>query len=226
MLSVNHRSQPRIQFKGLVFVFLLAIFFICTFIFVNLAEELKEKDIFQFDMAIIQAVQSSISEMNTQVLTVITEIGSVKGNMIIIVLISLLLLFRKHFVSTLFLILTTASGGLANHYLKWLFQRARPTINPLVQENGFSFPSGHSMSSFILYGVIMILVTRLTKSWILRVLTYLFCISMIFFIGYSRIYLGVHYPSDVLAGYAAGGAWLAIFATIFRYVEFRRTNRS
>ena len=83
------------------------------------------------------------------------------------------------------------------------------------------------MSSFILYGALMIIATRMTKNWQIRIPVYVVCVMMILLMGYSRIYLGVHYPSDVLAGYAAGGVWLIISAVVFKYVEYlgRRKRR-
>ena len=209
----------------MTFFLLFAVFIGCSILFVNIADELSGDDLHHFDMTIIQVVQGSINDLSTRVLTFITNLGSVKGNIMLVIVFSILLIVRKRFYSVLFLVIVTLSGGYVNHFLKWIFQRERPSLNPLVQENGFSFPSGHSMSSFILYGALMIIATRITKNWPIRIAVYTICLFMIFTIGYSRIYLGVHYPSDVIAGYIAGCAWLAIIATVFKFGEYRKTRK-
>ena len=210
----------------ITFFLLIAIFIACSILFVNLADELNGNDLHHFDMTIIQAVQGSINDLSTKVLTFITNLGSVKGNILLVIIFSLLFMIRKRFISVLFLIIATLSGGYVNHFLKWIFQRERPTLNPLVQENGYSFPSGHSMSSFILYGALMIIATRITKNWPIRLGVYAICLFMILSIGYSRIYLGVHCPSDVIAGYIAGCAWLVVIATVFKFGEYRKSKKS
>ena len=220
------KKNPNINIHFITFLVLMAIFISCALLFVNIADEINENELLHFDMTIIQSVQSSINDLSTKVLTFITDFGSVKGNIFMVIVISILLLMKRRFISVLFLVITTLSGGYVNHFLKWIFQRERPTLNPLVQENGFSFPSGHSMSSFILYGALMIITTRITKNWPIRLAVYAICIFMIFTIGYSRIYLGVHFPSDVIAGYVAGCAWLAIIGTVFTFREYRKVKTS
>lgn len=210
----------------ITFFVLIALFIVCTLLFVDIADKINDNELYQFDMMIIQEIQGSINEMNTKVLTFITNLGSVKGNILLVIIFSLMLLFKKRLLSVIFLTTTTLSGGYVNHYLKWIFQRERPSLNPLVEINGFSFPSGHSMSSFILYGALMIITTRITKNWPIRLAVYAICTFMILTIGYSRIYLGVHFPSDVIGGYVAGCAWLAIIATAFKFGEYRKTRKT
>ncbi|MDI6894898.1 MAG: amidase domain-containing protein [Bacillota bacterium] len=110
----------------------------------------------------------------------------------------------------------TCAGGLAGTVgLGWLFEtvlkvlvhRPRPELPHLVSAGGYSFPSGHSFVSFVLYGYLVLLVGRLAPRWRwLRVPLLLVAVG----IGLSRVYLGVHYPSDVLGGWALGAAWLAL----------------
>ena len=215
-----------INIHFITFLLLMAVFISCTLLFVNIADGINENELLHFDMTIIQAVQGSINDLSTKVLTFITDLGSVNGNIFLVIVFSLLLLMKKRFISVLFLVITTLTGGYVNHYLKWIFQRERPSLNPLVEVNGYSFPSGHSMSSFILYGALMIITTRITKRWSIRLVVYAICIFMILTIGYSRIYLGVHFPSDVIGGYIAGCAWLAIIATVFTFREYRKSKIS
>ncbi len=105
-----------------------------------------------------------------------------------------------------------AAAGM-NFLFKVFFHRARPEILVLVHATGYSFPSGHSMVSVAFYGYLIYLsVILLQKPW--KQLSSLLLSMLIFFIGLSRIYLGVHYASDVVGGFLAGLAWLALLLSI------------
>jgi undecaprenyl-diphosphatase len=95
--------------------------------------------------------------------------------------------------------------------LKNIFQRSRPTIpGAYMVETGFSFPSGHSMISLVFYGVIAYLALSYVKSKKWKVFVTVIILMICALIGFSRLYLGVHFLTDVLAGWAAGGLWLAV----------------
>ena len=106
--------------------------------------------------------------------------------------------------------------GIINYGVKQVFRRERPNILSLVDISGFSFPSGHSMVSSSFYGFLVYLIYKYCKSkWRyfgIAILTFL-----ILFIGISRIYLGVHYASDVIGGFALGLVWLSVFVSIVEY---------
>jgi len=138
-------------------------------------------------------------------------IFAIKWITVLVVIAVVLLLWRKKFALALFFVISSGLGGLFNLFLKWLFKRERPDILPLISEQGYSFPSGHSMGFFIFYGslafVIIHLAHRNSMKWIGSILNGVFIIM----IGITRIYLGVHYPSDIVDGYLAGAAWLFFF---------------
>lgn len=118
-------------------------------------------------------------------------------------------------------------GGLAlNVMLKYLFERNRPDLFQMVATAGYSFPSGHAMVSLCFYGMLAFLAARRTASWFGRLAIIFSTILLIGAIGVSRIYLGVHYPSDVAAGYAAGATWLAFCISLFLFWEERRQKRN
>lgn len=107
--------------------------------------------------------------------------------------------------------LLALGGGMAfNLLLKWLYHRERPSIHRLVEESGYSFPSGHSMAAFLFFGMMAMLLTLFVVSRAAKAVIILAAVVLILLVGISRIYLGVHYPSDVLAGFAAGGVWLVM----------------
>lgn len=106
--------------------------------------------------------------------------------------------------------LALGGGMVFNLLLKELFRRERPELHRLIEEGGYSFPSGHSMASFLFYGMVAVFLYLFVVSRLAKLGIVLAAVILIACVGASRIYLGVHYPSDVLAGYAAGGAWLVL----------------
>jgi len=109
------------------------------------------------------------------------------------------------------LMLTIPVGMLMNGILKYAFHRSRPSWNdPILIIGSFGFPSSHAMAATLLYGFLAAFGVRKVQAWRWRVLVVLSAGLMIVLIGFSRLYLGVHYLSDVLAGIAAGSAWLAL----------------
>ena len=120
--------------------------------------------------------------------------------------------------------IVTFAGGVGLEYLfKAIMQRRRPPFAwAVLHHESYSFPSGHSMASMIAYVMLAYLLARLTgwRGWKRRTLLG-GAAALIFAIGLSRIYIGVHYPSDVLAGWAIGGAWVALCLTGIRAVEHR-----
>jgi len=112
------------------------------------------------------------------------------------------------------LVLTIPCGMLMNGILKYAFHRSRPVWDdPILMIGSFSFPSGHTMAATVLFGFLAAFGVRKVRAWRWRVLTMLAAGLLIVLVGFSRLYLGVHYLSDVLAGVAAGLAWLALCLT-------------
>jgi undecaprenyl-diphosphatase len=178
-------------------------------LFAKLAEDLINNELRQFDQIVINVVRLTDSPWTTKIMKAITTMGSPEM-MILLGLIVLFFLFKikKHYWDSVMIITAFAGSWIMDELLKLDFHRSRPDIAQLVKVTGYSFPSGHAMVSFALYGMIAYLMWINFKSGKLRYsLTALF-ILLVFLIGLSRIYLGVHYPSDVLAGFAAGGFWL------------------
>lgn len=154
----------------------------------------------------------------------ITELGGVPFSVLFVILISLYLLFKKKRRDlAVWYVLTIALGaGLLNQLLKFLFQRPRPTIEHLVEQGGYSFPSGHSMGSMILYGALVFLIVQLSRKRITKWIALACAAILVFLIGFSRIYLGVHFPSDVIGGYSLGAAWLTGCISLYGIWEVRQ----
>ncbi|GMA59587.1 phosphatase PAP2 family protein [Alicyclobacillus fastidiosus] len=186
-------------------VFLIS-FLISFAIFVD---KLELHKLLGFDMKIIRVVQARIDRSNTRLMKWFTFLGSPFSVSMLVLFSTIVLYFKGRRREAASLLVANAAGVGFNEVLKFIFRRRRPDIHRLVVEHGYSFPSGHSMGSVIYYGSITYFICRSIQNSFCKVLTSAVGMFMVFMTGMSRIYLGVHYPSDVVSGYAAGGAWLS-----------------
>ena len=121
-------------------------------------------------------------------------------------------------------IVASAGGGLLSVGLKQVFARHRPTIVPhLITVDSLSFPSGHSMAAAVIYLTLGALLARFAVRRRTRIYVIGLSFALTFLIGASRVFLGVHYPSDVLAGWSAGLAWALLCWLVARYLQYRGT---
>jgi undecaprenyl-diphosphatase len=146
----------------------------------------------------------------THAMRFVTFFGSVGFVAAASVCVAIVLIVRKSWYQLLTLALTVGGGSLLNILLKHFFHRQRPVLeNPLVTLSSFGFPSGHTMGSTLLYGLLALFVAHSVRTWRLRALVSCFAALWVALIGLSRIYLGAHYLTDVLGAIAVGLAWLA-----------------
>jgi len=186
------------------------------FLFVKLSEDLIKKELEVFDSTIYDYIAKIITHNMTDFMMFMSFLGS--GYALIFISIASIILFWKNekyaFYSKMIGANLVASS-IANEIFKMAFHRGRPNVLRLIEISGFSFPSGHSMIGLSFYGFISYLCFKNIKSkW--RYTLVVFFGVLILTIGISRIYLGVHYASDVVAGFSAGLAWLAAFITIVK----------
>ena len=190
--------------------------------FYQLFDELTDGDLEWFDDKYSLLIQSYRSPVLTEVMLIVSWMGDRTAYIIFTLL--LFIFFYLRYGSLILPIQTSVvllfAGGL-NRWLKDLIERQRPSENHLLEVSSMSFPSGHAMSSIAFFGFLIYLVWRLVSTNWLRWILSILLVLLILAIGFSRVYLGVHYPSDVLAGYAAGGACLAVFITAFIYARYR-----
>lgn len=179
-----------------------------------------------FDSTIISFIQGFELPTMTRIMIFFTMMGSTSVVIIISVFMLLFLCKISHNRTDLILFVTVIMGtAIFNQVLKFMFKRTRPTVHQLIEENGYSFPSGHSMGAFALYGVLVFLLWRYITTRIGRVFLILISVIMSMTIGVSRIYLGVHYPSDVLGGYLVSCFWLAVTIWIYQHYVEGRNNK-
>jgi len=198
------RSELLILILGLVLA-VSALWF-----FAWIAEEMLEGSAAQFDSQVRSFVHAHSTGQLTAVMNFLTVFGSSLVMTPLALLALILCYIRREFHALKMLAATFAGGLVLELLLKSIFRRARPApFFEILRPASYSFPSGHALFSFCFFGGLALLISpRLARPKAKRAL-WLVSVTMIFGIGFSRIYLGVHYPSDVLAGYAAGLVWVA-----------------
>ncbi|MGX7352687.1 phospholipid phosphatase [Enterococcus canis] len=171
-----------------------------------------------FDDTVTSWIRGPLFPTATPFFTWITKFANPITLIVLTIVAVWALWFYQHKTAALWLGLNTVLlGGVINPLIKLFFARPRPTLEHLVVEHSFSFPSGHALGSMIFYGTLLFLLNSLIKekAWRLPLQILLGC--LIFLIGTSRIYLGVHFPSDVLAGFLLGSSWL-----LFSYPYYQK----
>jgi undecaprenyl-diphosphatase len=146
------------------------------------------------------------------VMALVSSFASTTAVLYSCILASAYLLWKRWWYALLAMALVVPGGALLNLMLKMAFARARPSWGD-VDLLGYSFPSGHTMTATLVYGLLGVLVAMAVKSWWWRATAVAVAFMLICAVGFSRIYLGAHYLSDVVAAFAAGVAWLAICLT-------------
>ncbi|RUT47480.1 phosphatase PAP2 family protein [Paenibacillus anaericanus] len=182
---------------------------VCAILFGLIATAIGNLRIEGFDHTIITFIQGLESPLLTSLMKFFTWIGGgIPVATITLLTMVVLYVFLRHRKELIFLSLVVVGSVLINSVLKLVFSRSRPTVYRIIEATGYSFPSGHSMFAFSFYGVLAFLLWRHVPVTWGRVLLIIFSSLFILLIGISRIYLGVHYPSDVLGAYLMSGCWL------------------
>lgn len=187
----------------------------------------SEDEYLAFDLDVINWAQSYVSDSTNLVMRIITEIGYIY----VIIPVGLIALYyfmyvKKHFWEGVMLVVSILGGDVIKGIFKNLLQRERPTFLRIVEETGYSFPSGHTMSVVTFYGMLAYLLwinfpQRKGLRWTIATVTPV----IILLVGFSRIYLGVHFPTDVLGGLAVGGAWLVTCIMALNAIRFYKSKR-
>ena len=185
------------------------ILFICLIGFLALAEDVFNKEIMNGDIIRYKLVSEFlISDFTIPIAKFITNFG---GAIFLIVLTIILLISIKNKKIGLSIFSNLAIITILNQLLKRILQRPRPTEYRIIEETGYSFPSGHSMISMALYGYLIYLIYKYVKNKYIKWISIVLLSILICSIGISRIYLGVHYTSDALGGFLISISYLIIY---------------
>ena len=187
------------------------IFFVSLVLFLFIAEDIFAKEILSMDTLGYEVISSFISDNVTSFMKFITYFGSAY---VLIPLTALLFILTKNKKLHILIVSNLILVTFLNQFLKFFFQRPRPEEYRLISESGYSFPSGHAMVSMAFYGLLIYIVYKYVKNVYLKYGLMVILFMLILFIGISRIYLGVHYTSDVLGGYLLSICYLTVFTMV------------
>ncbi|HZS27070.1 MAG TPA: phosphatase PAP2 family protein [Candidatus Angelobacter sp.] len=221
--STETKPEP-IAFFELAIVISLAVAVLCLFVFVWLGREMRAGDTLRFD----EAIRNWVHQFASPGLTVLMKIFSMMGAQILaVVLVAAFVVFARlrWKRAALWLAIAMIGALVLEAALKYAYHRIRPQAYFIPEPDSYSFPSGHALTSFCFYGVLAGLITDRIKSLSWRIIVWSVATLLVIAIGLSRIYLGVHYPSDVLAGYLAATVWVGTII-VLDHVRKVRKNRA
>ncbi|MBR5370146.1 MAG: phosphatase PAP2 family protein [Bacilli bacterium] len=175
--------------------YIIASIFFLLFILITIL--MITNNIKSFDNDVYNYIFSFRNNLLDNIFKTITKFGNTL-TVIIMVFILLIFLCKENIYKLVLIVGTTV---LTNQALKHIIRRIRPDHLRLIKEKGYSYPSGHSMISVAIYGLLIYLVYKNIKNKYLKIVLIILLLALILGIGISRVYLGVHYPSDVLAGF-------------------------
>jgi undecaprenyl-diphosphatase len=185
-----------------------------TWIFIGLAGEVLEGDTQAFDRWVLQALRSPDDPAWPRGPRWLVEVGrdvTAFGSPALVGILTAIVLgylwLRRRYGALCFVVVAVAGGGLLGRLLKEIFVRERPEPLPCLWVNSPSFPSGHTVLAVVIYLTLGILLARLEPRLLLKVYVLGVMMTLAFLVGLSRVYLGVHYPTDVLAGWVVGLVW-------------------
>ena len=185
------------------------ILFICLIGFFALAEDVFNKEIMNGDIIGYKVISTFlISDFATPIAKFITNFG---GAIFLIILAIILFVLIKNKKIGLSIFSNLVIITILNQLLKRILQRPRPTEYRIIEETGYSFPSGHSMISMAFYGYLIYLIYKYVKNKYIKWISIVLLSILICLIGINRIYLGVHYTSDVLGGFLISISYLIIY---------------
>jgi undecaprenyl-diphosphatase len=175
-----------------------------------IAEDLLDGDTGD-DQRLAEWLHGRATDPLTDLFRAITWFGNVPTLLAVALLAVGILWRRRERTDAVFVALAFLGAQVLSNGMKLGFQRERPFFaDPLATESTYSFPSGHALVSLAVYGSVALVLAQRLSTRLLRILVVAIAAALVLAIGFSRLYLGVHFLSDVLAGYAAGVAWLAL----------------
>lgn len=199
---------------------LRASFAILIFVLLGYVVKFYPEILTNIDSPIQSAIRSGLNQTVTHFFKVVTFIGNTSSQVILAVILVALLYWKRWKVEAGFLAVSAVVAGLGIITFKNIYDRPRPSIAHLVEAHGFSFPSGHSMGTMMIIGALIIILSQ-RMSGFKRTLLQLILGGTIFLVGLSRIYLGVHYPTDVLAGFTLGYGFLNLLYPFYNQLRFK-----
>lgn len=194
----------------------VVVFTAMTLVLAGLSDEVMEGEpLTVTDAQVSNWLHENHTPAQIAIFKFITSLGSTLVANGLAFLVGIYLLWRRQYYWFTTLVLSVVGGVVLNRLLKHAFQRTRPQFDdPIMTFTGYSFPSGHTITATVLYGCLAAMILANTKSKPARTVVIVLAGTLIAMVGFSRIYLGAHYLSDVLAAIAEGLAWLSLSFTL------------
>lgn len=187
--------------------------------FGKLAEDVWNHEPFRWDVPLLADLHQAATPFWDRTMLALTTLGGAKAMALVAAGVLLWLIYRRLRVQAIFFTLAVGGAALLNPLLKQIFHRTRPDLWPqMTPEHDYSFPSGHAMGSLAVVGALVVLAWPTRWRWGVTVGGSLFVLG----VGFSRLYLGVHFPSDVLAGWAAALVWVGGVALALAGYKYRK----
>ncbi len=185
-------------------------------LFSAILEDILDYDINQFDVASYNVVSKVISDTITPIAKIITRLGNAETLIFITIILVVSIKDKK---IRLAIPINLLCASVLNFILKNIIQRPRPNEFRIIDQSGYSFPSGHSMVSMAFYGFLIYLIFKNVKNNYIKALLIFILTCIIIMIGLSRVYLGVHYTSDVLGGFLLALSYLTLYTAFFKTIS-------
>lgn len=197
-----------------------ASFAFLIFVFIGYTVKFYPQHLVDFDSPVQAAIRGNLPSVLTSFFKGITIIGNPEVQIWLVLATVLVLFLLKWKAEAIWLTVNSVMAGLLIVSLKAVYERPRPSLSHLVEAGGYSFPSGHALGSMLILGTLLVIVTQRLKTGLLGRLLQFILASAIILVGLSRIYLGVHYPTDVLAGFILGFALLSLSYPTYCHKRF------
>jgi membrane-associated phospholipid phosphatase len=193
------------------------------YLIAQLSDEVLEREAFAFDRTVLLGIHQYANPTLDRVMLGITNIGDPHTMVAIAVITFAILLWRRYYQEAKIFVVDCLGGVILSYGLKIVFSKPRPNLwQSAINETSFSYPSGHAVGSTILYGFLAyILATRYPQ---FSLLIYSGVVLLIGAIGLSRLYLGVHWPTDIIAGYGIGFLWVMFCITMLKLQKLNNQN--
>lgn len=216
----TNKPVGRTTLRTLIIAFIL--FIIPVVAFAYIADEVVEGDTMQIDNRILLGIYHQSTPILNEIVLHVTDLGGVMGVAGLTAIAIGIFLYRSRWQACLQIAAGVAGAAALNVVLKLLFERDRPNLwQHLIFENSYSFPSGHSMLSSALAFSLVVVMWHTRWRWVVFALAAIYVVS----IGFTRLYLGVHYPTDVIAGWCVSAAWVIIVAVVLGSFGFGKRGK-
>lgn len=222
---IDALAKPTKLTAGILLAGALLIAAAALIVFGWLAEEVVEGDTKHFDAVIRAAVHNHATPLLTRIMQAFSFLGSVGWvTAFCVFVIGLCFYFHRRRMAA-FLAIAMIGASTLDFVLKLAFHRPRPIAFYGISPSSFSFPSGHALGSLCFYGILAAVLADRMRGVKPKVLVWFAASFLVAMIGLSRIYLGVHYPSDVIAGYLAGAVWVTAVTVVDKLLLDRREKK-